>query len=377
MVNRDRLVENFLRLAAINSPSLHEAAVADVIEAQLREIGFETHRDDAGSKIGADTGNLIGVLKGDLPDAMPIMFSAHMDTVVPTEGWGYKIEDGVIYSLGNTILGADDKAGIAAILEAVRIVREQGIQHGDIEILFSISEETGLCGAGFADMSGFKAKCAFVYDMGKPLGCVTVAAPTHNNIKAEIHGRAAHAGANPENGVNAIVAASSAIARMTLGRIDFETTANIGIIEGGIARNVVPELCVVSGEARSRNQEKLDAQTRHMVDTFQNAAEEMGARADVEVVQSYKGFRLAEDSEVVKLSVAAAKRAGIDPEFHETGGGSDANVFNLHGFPAAVIGVGYENAHGVDECMAIADLEKSAEMALAIIQEAAISRGRH
>lgn len=370
MINEQRLVDYFLALAAINSPTRSEKAVADVLEVDLRSLGFEVTRDDAGEKAGSDTGNVIARKKGTV-DGVPIMFSAHLDTVMPTEGWGYVIEDGTIRSKGETILGADDKAGIAAIMEAMRVVVEDGIAHPDIEIVFSIAEEVGLFGARYLDIDRIKSRCVFVYDMGTPTGCVTVSAPSHDNIIARIHGKASHAGARPEDGINAIAVAARAISWMKLGRIDTETTANIGVIKGGTARNIVPEHCEVKGEARSRNSEKLDAQVQHMVEAFHKAADSMGADVDVEVECSYRAFRLTPEDEVVRIGVEAARRVGIEAELHETGGGSDASIFNAKGLPSTVIGVGYGKPHSTEEYQPIADLVKSAEMAVAIVQVAA------
>ncbi|MHB0912354.1 MAG: M20/M25/M40 family metallo-hydrolase [Armatimonadota bacterium] len=370
MVDEKRLVESFLSLAAVNSPTCSEKVIADILEVELEALGFSVVRDSAGESIGSDTGNLIATKKGSVP-GVPILFSAHMDTVAPTEDWSHAIRDGVIYSGGETILGADDKAGIAAILEAMRTLRDEGIPHADIQIVFSIAEETGLYGAKQMDYGLITSRCAFVYDMGTPTGCVTVAAPWHDNIIAKIQGKAAHSGARPEDGISAVVTASRAISRMNLGRIDRETTANIGTIHGGTARNIVPDLCEVKGEARSRDPEKLAAQVRHMVECFQEAASEMGARADITIDRSYDGYRLSEDDEVVRIAVDAARRVGIEPERHETGGGSDANVMNARGIPSTVIGVGYDNPHSVEERQSIADLVKAAQMAVAIVRVAA------
>ena len=373
MINKDRLIKNFLRLAAVNSPTRHEAKIADILEADLLEMGFEVCRDDAGEKIGGDTGNIIARKKGTVPDATPIMFSAHMDTVEPTDNWGYKLSDGVIKSNGETILGADDKAGLAAIMEALTVMEEDGIPHGCIEVVFSIAEEIGLYGAKYLDIKKLQSNCAFVYDGGLPLGGVTISAPYHDNIKARIYGKNAHAGINPEEGVNAIAVASKAISRMKLGRLDEETTANIGTITGGTARNVVAAYCEVFGEARSRTESKAKAQVQHMEEEFKRAADEMGARVEIEIVRSYDGYKLPLDSQVVQIAVEAAGRAGIEPKTHGAGGGSDANVLNAHGFPATVIGVGYTNPHSVDESLEIEDLVKSSAMALEIIK---IASGR-
>ncbi len=371
MVNKDRLVNTFLGLAAINSPTGHEKAVADILEPELKALGFQVVRDKAGEKIGGDTGNVVAGKKGSRSAATPILFNAHMDIVSPTDGWGYKMEGDTITSSGDTILAADAKAGIAAIMEAMRVVEEQQVPHGEIQIVFSIGEEVGLFGAKYLDYGLITARCAFVYDMGKPVGCVVVAAPSHDNILARVHGRASHAGARPEDGVNAISAASKAIARMKLGRIDHETTANIGIIQGGTARNIVPDSCEVKGEARSRDDKKLDAQVQHMLEAFHNAAADVGAGVDIEVERSYHAYRLSEKDEVIQIATAAARKVGIEPKMHETGGGSDASIFNARGLPATVIGVGYDKAHSTEEFITISEFVKSAEMAVALVQVAA------
>ena len=371
MINKDRLVETFVRLGRINSPSGKEGAIADVLEADLRTLGFDVVRDKAGEKINGETGNVIGSKKGTLPNAVPILLCAHMDTVTPTEGWECKMDGDYIRSKGDMILGADDKAGIAVILEAIKVIQEQNILHGDIQVLFSIAEETGLYGAKHLDHSLVTSRCAFVYDMGRPVGSITVSAPSHDNIRATFRGKAAHAGAAPEKGINAIVTASKAIANMKVGRIDKETTANVGIIKGGTAGNVVPELCEVRMEARSRDMAKLDAQTERMVKSCNDAAAEMGATVDVEVNRSYLAYRLSTDDEVVRIAMTAAAKAGVEVDLHETGGGSDSNIFNANGFPTAVVGVGYDGAHSVEEYIFVPEFVQSAEMCIAIVQTAA------
>lgn len=371
MIDKQRLLANFLKLVNINSPSGREAQIADVLEDELRELGFDVIRDDAGPKSNSDTGNLIARKAGNLPNAIPILFSAHMDTVSPTEGLRCVINDeGVICTSGDTILGADDKAGIAAILEALRVVGEDGISHGGIEVVFSVCEEIGLVGVRHLDPALIKSKRCFVYDIGKPIGGVTVAAPTHDNIRVRVQGKAAHAGANPEEGINAIAAASKAIAKMRLGRIDWETTANIGIISAGCATNIVPDICEIKGEARSRNRGKLEAQLQHMKAMFDEAAAETGAEILMEIERSYNGYRLSPDDEVVRIAIEAARRAGIEPEMHETGGGSDANILNERGIPAVPIGVGYDKPHCFDEVMPIEDLVLSVTMAVEIVRVA-------
>ncbi|MHB1459014.1 MAG: M20/M25/M40 family metallo-hydrolase [Armatimonadota bacterium] len=374
MIDKQRLLDSFLELADINSPSGDEAEIASNLKMKLESLGFDVLIDDAGPKANSNSGNLIARKSGSLPDAQPILFSAHMDTVSPTTGLICAVIDGCVCSGGDTILGADDKAGIAAILEALKVVEDDNIPHGDIEIVFSICEEIGLVGIRHLEMSQIKSRCCFVFDIGKPVGSVTTAAPTQDNLKIQVKGKAAHAGANPEDGINAIVAASKAISGMKIGRIDSETTANVGIINGGCATNIVPESVEILGEARSRDRDKLTAQVEHMKAVLDQTAGETGAQITMEISRSYNGYRLSPDTCVVQIAIEAARRAGIEPELHETGGGSDANILNERAIPAVPIGVGYDKPHCCDEIMPIDDLVRCAAMALEIIKIAAESR---
>jgi tripeptide aminopeptidase len=370
MINQERLLQTFLDLVKINSPSKHERGVVDYLVPKLATLGFEVKEDAAGEKIGGNTGNLIATKVGSSNNGVKIFLSAHMDTVEPTEGLEPCItKDGLIISGGKTILGADCKAGIAAILEAVRVAIEKNVPFRGMQILFSVAEEIGLMGAKEIDPKDIKADVGYVFDTEKPVAGVVVSAPSHENLLVKVIGKAAHAGIHPEGGINAIVAASKAIANMKLGRIDEETTANIGVINGGKARNIVPDEVVIRAEARSRNNAKLDAQVEHMVHTFRNAANEMGADIDIEAKREYMTYRWTLEDAPVELAMKAGEAIGIKPELVEGGGGSDANVFNLKGVPAVVIGVGYEGAHSRDERIAIADMVKASEFALALISE--------
>jgi tripeptide aminopeptidase len=216
-----------------------------------------------------------------------------------------------------------------------------------------------------------KGALGYVFDSGTPTAGIVVSAPSHENMIVEIIGRAAHAGIAPEEGVSAIVAASNAISKMTLGRIDAETTANVGVIQGGKARNIIPDKVTIRAEARSRCEVKLVSQVEHMKKLFEEEAAKIGARAEVKSIREYTAFRWTESDEVVKVASAACRRIGIEPQLVDGGGGSDANVFNLGGVPSVVIGVGYEHPHSSSERMAVADLVKSAEYAQAIIEVAA------
>lgn len=368
MINVDRVKKTFLELIAINSPSRFERGVADYVKPRLISLGFEVEEDDAGSMIDGNAGNVIAFRKGTGESATPIFLSCHMDTVEPTDKINLVFDGDTVRTDGSTILGADDKAGIAAVLEGIADVLERSASHGDIQVVFSVSEEQGLRGARNLDHSRIKGKMGYVFDMERPVGGITMSAPTHDSIAVEIHGTASHAGIAPEKGISAIVAASNAISKMRLGRIDEETSANIGKIEGGKARNIVPDLATVGAEARSRNNEKIDAQVSHMKALFEEEAAKIGARADVTVTRQYSTYRFTENDAVVRLAVAASKKIGIEPAYLEGGGGSDANIYNSVGIPAVVIGTGYSGAHSVSEEMTVAELAKTAEFVAALIE---------
>jgi tripeptide aminopeptidase len=290
-----------------------------------------------------------------------------MDTVQPGYGIDPQERDGVIRSNGTTILGADDKAGIAAILEALRLAHQSGQDSRPVDVVFTVEEETGLTGSKALDVSSLQARQAVVLDSNGPVGTIIHRAPAQNSFQVAIAGKAAHAGVAPETGVSAIVAAARAIAAMRLGRIDEETTANVGVISGGTATNVVPERVELKGEARSRSAAKLAEQTLHMVDAFERAARELGAVADVTVTPSYGAIDVDPDSSLIALVSRAMRSCGVEPRLGATGGGSDANVFNAAGIPAINLGVGYTNPHSVDEQIAVADLLRAAEVVHAIL----------
>ncbi len=375
MANAERVKQTFLELIGISSPSRGERGVADYVKAKLAALGFDVVEDDTGSKIGGNAGNVIGFRRGSVPGATPIFLSCHMDTVEPTDKLNLVMDGDTIRSDGSTILGADDKAGIAAVLEGVQDILERKTPHGDIQIIFSVCEEQGLRGARELDHSTVRGKFGYVFDMERPVGGITVSAPTHDCLAVEIRGRAAHAGIAPEKGVSAIVAASNAISNMRLGRIDEETTANIGKIEGGKARNIVPDLVSVSAEARSRDNGKIDAQVAHMKAVFEEEAAKMGAQALVTVTRQYSTYRFTAEDPVVKLAAQANRGVGIEPLYLEGGGGSDANIYNSVGIPAVVIGTGYSGAHSVTEEMTVTELAKTADFVACLIECAAAHEG--
>lgn len=370
MINRDRLVGLFLDLVKINSPSKSERQVADLLKPILQGLGYTVEEDDAAAAINGTAGNIIAYKEGASPTGRRLFFGAHMDTVDATPGIEPIItEDGVIKTDGTSILGADDKAGVAEIIEALRVIEEQKIPYRSIQVIFDVSEEIGLLGARHLDPAKIKGDLGYVFDTEKPVASIVVSAPSHVNFKFRVKGKASHAGIAPEKGINAIVVASKAIAGMTLGRIDFETTANVGVIKGGKARNIVAEECEITAEARSRNSEKLAIQADHMEQCFIKAAEEAGAELEIDRNQEYDTYRWTADDEIVKLALKAGEKIGITPEVLDGGGGSDANVFNKLGIPAVVIGVGYEGAHSSIENIAMDDLVAGARFAVALVEE--------
>jgi len=370
-VNRERLVQTFIDLARQNTPPREEKAAADIAFKILQDLGFECAYDDAGVKVGGNVGNLIAFKKGTVETAPGIFFSAHFDTVEPTPGLEPIIDGDVIRSDGKTIVGADDKCGVAPIIEAMRILDEQNIPHGDIQLLLTICEEIGLVGAKAMDPADIKTRYGFVLDAGPPVGSFIYQAPTQEIFDVRIHGVAAHAGAQPEDGVSSIIVAARAIAKMKLGRIDHETTANVGIIQSGTATNIIPSEAYLKCEARSRNRGKLVKQRDAMIAAFKEEAAAAGATVDVDLYEAYSGYELKMDDPTLVIGQKAAESIGLEPLLRVTGGGADANIFNANGFPTTVLGCGMTNIHRHDEFVKITDMVKSAELVLAITETAA------
>ena len=365
-VQRERIIGEFVELCRIDSPSRHEAAIAAELEQRLRALGLAVRNDDS----GPETGNLIASWPANGP-GQPILLTTHMDTVEPGRGIQPRLVDGFVASDGTTILGADAKAGLAAILEGLRALGEAGSPHPLIEVVFTWGEELGHAGAAELDFGSFAARLGFCLDALCPVGTVVNHAPGYDRIEAVFKGRGAHAGSEPERGISAIVAAAHAIVGMRLGRIDSETTANLGMIRGGTVRNAVPAEVVLGGEARSLDSAKLEAQVAHMVERCEAGARQVGAQVELQVEHAYLPYRIDSESPVARLAAAAAGRAGLTPTFSPTGGGSDANNFNAAGLPMVVLGIGCIGGHTVDERVAVSDLEALARQVVALVEEAA------
>lgn len=367
MVNKDRIVDSFLQYVQIDSPSRSEGKFAESIASELERLGFDVYINKAGEEAGSDSGNVIAALKG-TRDGEPILFSCHMDTVSPGTGIKPLIKDDVIYSDGTTILGSDDKAGIAAVIEAIRVLKENNIPHGPIEVAFSVFEEGGLRGAKYMDFSRIKARTAFVLDSGGEPGEIVTKGPAQDKIYIKIIGRPAHAGVEPAQGISAIMVASRAINNMKLLRVDGETTANIGTISGGVATNIVPAEVTLDAEARSLDNDKLDKQTGHMVRCFEEAAEFYGAKTEIVTERIYGAFNIDEQDPIVTAIKNACAGLGLTAYTTSTGGGSDTNIFNKNGIKSINLGVGIKKAHTLEEHIYIKDLVNTAKMLVEIIK---------
>ncbi|MCK4241123.1 MAG: M20/M25/M40 family metallo-hydrolase [Candidatus Atribacteria bacterium] len=367
--NNNRLVSEFIELVKIDSISKNEAKIAKLLLKRLRDLGLEVIIDETAKEIGGDTGNIIARLKGDVKRFCPVVFVAHMDTVTPGNNVHPQIkEDGRIVSDGKTILGADDKAGIAALLEALRFIKENNIPHGDIEIIFTTCEEIGLLGSKSLDISRLKSKMAFVLDAIGRTGKIITSAPSLRNFKIVIRGKAAHAGANPENGINAIKIGGDFLSQISLGRIDEETTANIGIISGGKATNIIPDKVVLKGEVRSRDNEKIEDYIDKLQETLENLAKKTNAITEIEIKKNFDGYKLSSTSPIVKVAIKAAESIGLRPELCSGGGGTDANIFNEKGILSINLAVGMMNVHTIGEWIYIEDLERIKKYIIAIVE---------
>jgi tripeptide aminopeptidase len=376
MIKHERMVESLLDLVKIDSQSKEELAVAQRLMSDLQTLGADVHIDDAGTRVGGNSGNVVARIAGTAPNAAPLLLSAHMDTVPPGNGVKPVRLDDRIKTDGTTVLGGDDKSGLAVILEVLRVVKENKVPHGDLEIAFSICEEIGLLGAKNLDVSALRAREAIVLDSTHASLCFTQA-PSADHFEFTVHGLEAHAGVAPENGISAVRVAAEAIAAMPLGRIDPRTTSNVVVISGGVATNVVPNECVVRGEARSLDDATLDATTAAIRRCFQEAAARAtttvnGAlhRAWVEERsgREYESMHVPDSDPLVQALLAAAKAAGRSVTTASIGGGCDANVFNRRGIRAVNFGTGMRDIHTVNEWLDLADFYACADVLLELVR---------
>lgn len=369
MVNRDRLVENFINMAKISSPSLKEREVADYVKKELESIGLEVIEDLAGEKNGGNSGNVIGILRA--PGKKKVLLSAHMDTVLPCDKVVPIIENGIIKSDGTTVLGGDDKAGIANIIEAIRVIKENNIDHPEIIVVCSIAEEIGLLGAKSFEIEKYTPDYSFILDSsGKP-GVGIIQTPYSAKGQIKIIGKPAHAGIAPETGINALTVASHAITKIKLGRIDSETTSNIGIVRGGEAVNIVMPEVTLHYEARSFSGQKLDNLLQETADIFNQVAESFGAKFENGIEKGYSGYHFNEDEEILSYFEKACQNVGVECVKKSTGGGSDANIYNAKGYKALTLGVGMTKVHTKEEYIEIDDLVATTKLVIEILKEIA------
>jgi len=374
-VNKERLAEIFTQLCEIDSPSFEERSIADFMTELLKELGAESViEDESAGKTGSDSGNLIARFSGTM-DKAPVFFACHMDTVSPGRGVKVLRTGDIFSSRSKTILGGDDKSGIAALVEMIRVLHEEKLPHGPIEILLTTCEEVGLLGAKNLDSSLVQAKYGYALD-STGINRVVTGAPAANRLKIKVHGIAAHAGLNPEQGVSAFCLAARAIADLRLGRLDEQSTANFGLIRGGVARNIVPDLITIEGEVRSHSPEKLEDYTREIESTFRNVvmgwSNHVGGSAqpsvEISVEPEYPVMRLGDEEPVITRIKRAADILERELIFEVSGGGSDANIFNSYGLQTAIIATGMAKVHTTDECIDLRDLVTVTELLLAILE---------
>lgn len=369
---RERLLDQFLRYCAIESPSFREREIADAVTADLRGLGLEVFEDGSGDETGSDAGNLLARIEGP-PGARSVLLCAHLDTVpldAPVRPVVHGEEERWVENDGEGILGADNKAALAVMMEVARRVVRDGAPVG-IELLFTTTEEVALRGAKAFDLTWLRSEFGFVFDHATPIGEVIVAAPTYYRIDASFHGHAAHAGIRPEDGRNAIAAAAAGIASLRLGRIDPQTTANVGVISGGTAGNVVAERCDVMLECRSLDSDRAAATATRIVDGLTAAAGEFEVDLEVDVDEQFRGYRLSRGAAPVMAATAALAALGYEPAYVPSGGGSDANAFIAGGFPCLNLANGTERNHQPDERVSVAALEAMLDVALTLVHASA------
>lgn len=366
MIDAARLKTLFLELVQIDSLSRREGAIARRLDDELRTLGGTVRFDEAATAVGGEVGNLVARIPGTV-DAPAMLLCAHMDTVEPGAGVKPVVDGDVIRSDGTTVLGGDDKSGVAIVCEVVRVCRERGLPHPPIDVVFTVCEEVGLLGARHLDLSLVGAKRGFVFD-SDAVGFVFTRAPGSNLLEVVIRGQAAHAGMAPEQGVSAIRVAAEAITAMRLGRIDEETTSNIGLISGGRAINIIPDEVRLRGEARSHDHEKLRQQCEHLRQCIEDTvAKHPGATADISIKAMYEPMKVDEDAEIMRLLRAAAAKANRPIESAGMGGGCDANVLNERGLQVVNLGTGMREIHTTHEWLKVSDMVATAEVTLAAV----------
>ena len=361
----ERIVDEFLKLVQIDACYGDERAVADVLIGKLKELGFSVTEDDTGSKVGGNAGNVTGILEGTLPGSL--FFTSHMDRMPNGYGIKPKFEGSRIVSDGTTILAADDLSGVAAILEGVRRVVEEGLPHPRLEVVFCVGEEPQLRGSKHYDFSQLKSKIGFALDSPGRIGRVINAAPSTSQLYFDVYGKTAHAGNCPELGINALAVAGKILSTINQGRIDPETTSNFGICEAGNCTNKVCDHVHVEGETRSSVHEKMEAYGRYFEEFCQKAVEGTGARVETKVAPQYKCFYIPEESQTIQLVKEVFDSMGIQMKVERGGGGMDINRFNEYGMSCVGLATGYFQNHTNQEYIEVEDLIRSGEMVKQLI----------
>ena len=364
------VLDLFCELAAMPSPPGEERAVADAVARYLRDCGLEADEDDAGAAVGSTMGNLYARLEP-TAEGEPIFLCAHLDTVLPTAAIEPVVEEGVVRNAAGTILGADNKAAVAAMLEGARRVLAERRPHAGIELVFTPKEEVGLLGAYAFDHRRLSARTGYVYDQAAAIGVVILGAPFSQALEVTFHGRAAHSGMHPDDGRSAIAAAARAISEMRLGRVDELSTANVGTITGGTAGNIVPEWCTFTAEARSHDERRLAELIQEMQDAITFAAGVAECDVETRARKSYRGYRFTKSDRAVALAAQALARCGHEVTYELSGGAADANVFNEHGLQCVNLANGMTDIHTPNEHIAAADLEAMVDVTLALVDAAA------
>jgi tripeptide aminopeptidase len=350
-VNLRRLVETFIEYIRTDSPSFQERLMGDKLAGQLQGIGCSVEIQEYERSF-----NLVARKKGNVPGALPLLVCGHMDTIEPTKGIEFSIDDLLIRSTGKTVLGADDKSALAQIMEALTVIHELGVPHGDLEIVFTSAEEKGLFGSRNLDYTNLRSRHALVLDSSGEVGSLVVSAPTHVTYELRVTGRSAHAGIEPEAGINAIRVAAEIIRAIPDGRLGDRTTANIGMISGGTATNVVPGEVLLHGEIRSISAEELELNKRKLFDAARSVAAMNNAGLVISEQEEYRSFNLAHNDPFLQFLCGVFRKLDKEPLMVPTGGGSDANIFNERGIKAVNMSNGMRKVHSTDEHIYIRDL---------------------
>lgn len=361
MVNRMRLVETFLELVQIDSEPGEEQVLAQRLIQEFRRLGIEVRADASG--------NVIATCRGRRRTAPAILLSAHLDTVRPGRGVKPIVSDEVVFSDGTTVLGADNKAAITALLELIWVIHEENLACGDLELVFTVGEEIGSTGAHQLDYSLLRARLGYVMDSPDPVGTVITAGPAHNYVHVCCHGRSAHTGVNIEEGISALRMAAEVIAGAPHGVVDEMTRANFGVISGGRGTNIVADEVTIKGEVRSLQERQLQACNERIRQVVRDVATRYDSPIDLEFERIYEAFSIDEGAQVVQAALRAARAVGLEPRISSTLVGSDINIFNCHGISAVNLGLHLQEIHSPREHYAIGDLVKAAELLVALVQQ--------